>query len=135
MKKVPKKKKQVLDLTPLEKSQIGSRFLREQLVMEKQIEKGDPRISTILEAYDLFLVELEVDIGLSIPEPVPTEQVTLNGKPVSEAESEKVKPAKKTKKKVEQSPLTDFIEKKPVTKKKKKAAKPSRQKKRRAKKK
>ena len=57
MKKVPKKKKQILDLALLEKSQLGSRFLREQMVMETQIVKDDPRLPTILEAYDHFLVE------------------------------------------------------------------------------
>ena len=134
MKKVPKKKKQVLDLAPLEKSQIGSRFLREQMVMETQIEKGDPRIPTILEAYDHFLVEREIDIGLSIAEPVPTEQVTLNGTPVIAAKEEKIVHSKRTRKKVEQSPLTDFIEEKPVAKKKK-SKKHSDQKKRRSKKK
>ncbi len=135
MKKVPKKKKQILDLAPLEKCQLGSRFLREQMVMETQIEKDDPRIPIILEAYDHFLVEQEIDIGSSIPEPVPTEQVTLNGTPVSGVEDEKTVASKKTRKKVEQSPLTDFIEEKPVAKKKKKSRKPSGQKKRRAKKK
>ena len=100
--------------------------------METQIEKGDPRIPTILEAYDHFLVELEIDMSSAIPEPVPTEQVTLNGSPV--AEMEKAVPSKKSRKKVEQSPLTDFMEEKPVARKKK-SKKPSRQKKRRAKKK
>ena len=134
LKKVPKKKKQILDLKPLEKSQIGSRFLREQMVMETQIEKGDPRIPLILEAYDHFLVELEIDMSSSIPEPVPTEQVTLNGTSLAEPKEEKETPSKKSRKKVEQSPLTDFIEEKPVAKKKK-SKKPSGQKKRRVKKK
>jgi len=127
MKKVPKKKKQVLDLAPLEKSLFGSRFLKEQMVMEKEIEKGDPRIPTILEAFDHFLVELEIDLSLTQPEPVPTEQVTLNGTPLSDVDEEKLVHIKKTRKKVEQPPLTDYIEEKPK--------KPSRQKKRRAKKK
>lgn len=137
MKKVPKKKKQVLDLAPLEKSQLGSRFLKEQTIMETQIEKGDPRISTILEAYDHFLVELEIDLSASIPEPVPTEQVTLNGTPVAEPGDEKEVPSKRPRKKVVQPPLTDFIEEKPTSKKKKKKKpkKSSGQKKRRAKKK
>ncbi|MHA2081963.1 MAG: hypothetical protein ACW99H_12545 [Candidatus Thorarchaeota archaeon] len=134
MKKVPRKKKQILDLAPLEKSQLGSRFLREQMVMETQIEKGDSRIPTILEAYDHFLVELEIDMSSSIPEPVPTEQVTLNGTPVTDSVDEKAVPSKKPRGKVKQSPLTDFIEEKPAAKKKK-SKKPSAQKKRRAKKK
>lgn len=133
LKKVPKKKKQVLDLVPLEKSRLGSRFLKEQMFMETQIEKGDPRIPTILEAYDHFIVDLEIDLSSSIPEPVPTEQVTLNGAPVAETGDEKEVPSKRPRKKVVQPPLTDFIEEKPAVKKKKK--KPSGQKKRRAKKK
>jgi len=133
MKKVSKKK-QLLDLAQLEKSQLGSRFLREQMVMETQIDSGDPRIDTILEAYDLFLVELEIDMGSSIPELVPTEQVTLNGTPVSETEDEKASPSRRYQEKDIQSPLTDFIEEKPATKKRK-SKKPSGQKERRAKKK
>ena len=136
MKKVPKKKKQILDLAPLEKSQLGSRFLREQMVMDTQIEKGDPRIPTILEAYEHFFVEREIDMSSSIPEPVPTEQVTLNGTPLAEVKDGKESPSKKSRKKVKQSPLADFIEERPKkTTKKKKSKKPSGQKKRRAKKK
>jgi hypothetical protein len=135
MKKVPKKKKPVLDLKPLEKSLLGSRFLREQMVMESQIEKGDPRIPAILEAYDHFLVELEIDISSTIPEPVPTEQVTLNGTPLTEVDEEKVAHIKRPRRKVEQPPLTDFIEEKPKVKKKKKQKKSPAQKKRRVKKK
>ena len=130
MKKVPKKRKQVLDLQPLEKSRLGSRFLRDQMVMESQLEKGDLRIPGILEAYDQFLVELEVDMSASIPEPVPTEQITLNGKLVAEVADDK--PSKKRRKKAVQSPLTDFIEEKPKVKKKQ--SKKSSGKKRRSKK-
>ncbi|MFW9806681.1 MAG: hypothetical protein ACFFFK_08135 [Candidatus Thorarchaeota archaeon] len=134
MKKVPKKKKQVLDLSSLEKCKAGSRFLREQMVMELYIEKGDPRIPEIVEAYDHFLVELEVDIGLSTSGHVLTEQVTLNGKPVVEVEDEKTRISKKQREKVEQSALTDFIVEEPK-KPKKKTKKPSGQRKRKAKKK
>jgi hypothetical protein len=134
MKKIPKKKKEILDLAPLEKSQLGSRFLREQMVMETQIEAGDPRIPTLLEAYDYFLVEQEIDMSSSIPELVPTEQVTLNGTPVSEVVDEKAGHSKRPRDKDIQSPLTDFIMEKEVTKKKK-SKKPSGEKKRRAKKK
>lgn len=119
MKKLPKKKKQVLDLKPLEKCGAGSRFLREQMLMDTHLEKGDPRIPTILEAYENFLIELEVDIGSSLQEPVPTEQVTLNGKPVAEIEEPKPKSGKRKRKKDEQSPLTDFIDEKPKSEKKK----------------
>jgi len=134
LKKVPKRKKQVLDLSKLEKSRLGSQFLKDQMVMETQIEKGDPRIPTILEAYDHFLVELEIDMSSSIPEPVPTEQVTLNGIPLSDTEEDKVVSSKRSRRKVEQPPLTDFIEEKPKVRKKK-STKSSAKKKRRAKKK
>ncbi|MFX1561147.1 MAG: hypothetical protein ACFFBL_11215 [Promethearchaeota archaeon] len=134
MRKVPKKKKQVLNLRPLEKSRLGSQFLKEQRIMETEIEKGDSRIPEILEAYDHFLVELEIDLSSTLPEPVPTEQITLNGTPILDVDKEKAVPSKRSRKKIEQPPLTDFIEKKPKSKKKK-PKKPSGRKKRRAKKK
>ena len=130
MKKVPRKKKEVLDLVPLEKSWLGSRFLREQMVMDKRIEKEDLRIPSLLEAYDHFLVELEIDMSSSIPEPVSTEQITLNGKPIGEAYQEKIISSKRFREKSIQPPLTDFIEERKGKKKR-----PSGRKKRRAKKK
>ena len=102
--------------------------------MKRYIEKGDPRIPEILEAYDHFLVELEVDISASTSGQILTEQVTLNGKPVTEVEDEKARFSKKQREKAEQSALTDFIEEEP-TKPMKKAKKPSGQGKRRVKKK
>ena len=60
--------------------------------IQRYIEKGDPRIPEILEAYDHFLVELEVDISASTSGQILTEQVTLNGKPVTEVEDEKARP-------------------------------------------
>jgi hypothetical protein len=132
MKKIPKKKKEILDLAALEKSKIGSRFLREQMVMETQLEKDDPRIPSLLEAYDHFLVDYEIDISSSISEPVPTEQVTLNGTPISDAAEGKTTLSKRHREKDIQSPLTDFI-KEEVPAKKKKSKKPSGQKERRGK--
>lgn len=111
------KKKQILDLRPLEKSKLGSRFLREQMIIEKQIEKGDPRIPSILESYDHFLIELEINRGSSIPEPIATEQVTLNGMPIEEERDRKEIPSRRPKEKVPQSPLTDFLEEKQIAKK------------------
>ncbi|MGY5865421.1 MAG: hypothetical protein RTV41_12520 [Candidatus Thorarchaeota archaeon] len=134
LKKIPKKKKQVLDLAPLEKIRIGSRFLREQMIMETELDQKDPRIPTLLEAYDHFLVDYEIDRRSVMPEPLMTEQVTLNGKPVSEATAEKPSLSKRRADKAVQSPLTDYIEeKKPM--KKKKSKKTSAKKKGRAKKK
>ena len=133
LKKLPKKKKQVLDLAPLEKIRIGSKFLREQMIMEIKLDEKDPRIPSLLEAYDYFLVEYEIDRRSAMPEPLMTEQVTINGKPVSEATAEKTAPGKRRADKAVQSPLTDFIEEKKPAKKKSK--KTSAKKKRRAKKK
>jgi hypothetical protein len=113
------KKKQVLDLAPLEKVRIGSRFLREQMVMENEIPKDDPRVDNLMDAYEHFLVEYEIDRRLAIPDPIETEQVTLNGKPVSEEVEEKAAPSKRRITKAVQSPLTDYIEEKKPKKKKK----------------
>ncbi|MHA2159816.1 MAG: hypothetical protein ACXABE_13005 [Candidatus Thorarchaeota archaeon] len=130
LKKIPKKKKQVLDLAPLEKIRIGSIFLREQMIMETELDEKDPRIPSFLEAYDHFLVEYEIDRRLVTQEPLKTEQVTLNGKPVSEETEDKIKPSRRKADKAVQSPLTDFIaEKKKPTKKKASAKKKGRVKK------
>jgi hypothetical protein len=116
----PKKKKiEILDLAPLEKLKLGSRFLREQRIMEIKIEKKDQRTSTILEAYDNFLLEHEIDRRSAIPEPTQTEQVTLNGTPVSSDADEKTTSGKRIVDKAVQSPLTDFLDDKGVKKKKK----------------
>jgi len=129
-----KKKKEILDLAPLEKLTLGSRFLREQMIMETKIEKKDPRISTILEAYDHFLLEHEIDRRLTIHEPVRTEQVRLNGTPLSTGDEKETTPSKRVADKAVQSPLTDFLVDKDV-KLKKKPKKARARKKRRAKKK
>jgi hypothetical protein len=136
MGKLPKRKGTVLDLRPLEKSRLGSKFLKEQMVMEHFLEKNDSRVPSILEAYDHFLVEYEIDSSASAAEPVPTEQVTLNGTPVSEIASEKADATKRVLDKEVQSPLSDYIEmNSPPKKSRKKSKKPSEQKKRRARKK
>ena len=136
MGKIPKRKGTVLDLRPLEKSRLGSKFLKEQMVMEDFLEKKDSRVSIILEAYDRFLIEYEIDSSSSAAEPLPTEQVTLNGTPVSEIASEKADATKRVLEKEVQSPLSDYIEmSSPPKKNRKKSKKPSKQKKRRSRKK
>ncbi len=116
----PKKKKiEILDLAPLEKLKLGSRFLREQRIMEIKIEKKDQRTSTILEAYEHFLLEHEIDRRSAIPDPSQTEQVTLNGTPLSHDDDEKTTPDKRAVDKAVQSPLTDYLEDRDVKKKKK----------------
>ena len=133
LKKVSKRK-QILDLAPLEKTRMGSRFLREQMVMEAELPKDDPRVDSILDAYDHFLVEYEIDRSSAIPEPAKTEQVTLNGKPVSEIAGEKSAPGKRKADKAVQSPLSEFLEEEPKKKSKKTSKKQSPKKKGRGKK-
>jgi hypothetical protein len=129
----PKIKRNKLDLTQLEKSEIGGQFLREQGVTELKISKDDERVPLILEAYEHFLVEYEVDRDSRIPIPTDTEQITLNGTPIEEAEE----PTKKVPKRDSadddsvQAELTDFLppekeKKKPVSKRKKKTSKKTR---------
>ena len=114
-----KKKKEILDLAPLEKLRLGSRFLREQMIIETKIEKKDQRTSTILEAYDHFLLEHEIDRNSAILDPALTEQITLNGTPLSHDDDEKTTLGKRAVDKAIQSPLTDYLEDKDVKKKKK----------------
>ncbi len=116
-----KKKIEILDLAPLEKLKLGSRFLREQMILETKIEKKDQRIPKILDAYEHFLLELETNRRSGIPEPAQTEQVTLNGTSLSNDDDEKTTPVKRVVDKAVQSPLTDFLDDKAVKKKKKKA--------------
>jgi len=116
-----------LDLSKLEKSLIGSKFLREQMIMETKIDAKDERVNGLLEAYELQLVELEVDRSSRIKPSAPTEQITLNGQPVFEndEDDDKEERTRKKKSKADQTPLTDFLseEKKPTTKSKRRGSK------------
>jgi len=121
----PTIKKKELNLTKLEKSVIGSKFLREQMIMETTIDAKDPRAEQIIEAYDLQLVEIELERCSRIEPPTPTEQVTLNGQPVFDDDEEKEEKVKRKVSKGNQSSLTDFLteEKKPAKTPKKKSSK------------
>jgi hypothetical protein len=121
----PKIVKNKLDLTKLEKSVLGSRFLREQMVMETKIDAKDPRTAQIIEAYDLQLVETELEQVSRVKPPTPTEQVTLNGQPVFDDDEKDEEKVKRKIAKSDQIALTDFIteEKKQVKKPKKKSSK------------
>ena len=106
----PKVSRGKLDLSKLEESVLGSRFLREQMIMDTKLKADDPRIPAIIEAYDLQLVEIEVDQSTRIQPPAPTEQTTLNGEVVQEVEREKESPAKKRREAEVATPLMDFLE-------------------------
>ncbi len=113
----PKVTKRQMNLAKLEKSVSGSKFLREQMIMETKIDSKDPRVETLLEAYELQLVEIEINRSSIIKPPAPTEQVTLNGQPVFDEDEEKEEKIKRKPSKGDQTPLTDFLsEKKKVAK-------------------
>ncbi|MHA1575906.1 MAG: hypothetical protein ACTSU3_00955 [Candidatus Thorarchaeota archaeon] len=114
----PKIIKNQLNLAKLEKSLLGSKFLREQMIMETKIDAKDPRVAPLLEAYELQLVEIEVDCSSRIKPPLPTEQVTLDGKLVLDGDEDTEVKVKKQKSKNEQAPLTEFLSEKAVKKKK-----------------
>jgi hypothetical protein len=124
----PKVTKGELDLSKMEKSVIGSKFLRDQMIMETKINAKDPRAEALLEAYDLQIVEIEIDRSSIITSPAPTEQVTLNGQPVVEDDEEKEEKPKRKTTKGDQTPLTDFLseEKKAVKAPKKKSSRKKR---------
>jgi len=105
----PKVVKGGLDLSKLEKSILGSKFLRDQMIMETKIDVKDPRAESLLEAYDLQIVEIEVDRSSIIKPHPPTEQITLNGQPVFEDDEEKEEKTKRRKSKGDQTPLSDFL--------------------------
>ena len=121
----PKVIKGELNLTNLEKSVVGSKFLREQMIMETKMDAKDPRAEALLEAYELQLIEIEVDRSSRIKPPTHTEQVTLNGQPVLENEEDKEEKVKRKSSKSDQTPLTDFLveEEKTIKTPKKKSAK------------
>ena len=106
----PKVNRGKLDLSKLEESVIGSRFLREQMILETKLKADDPRVSALVDAYELQLVEIEVDRSTRIEPAAPTEQTTLNGEVVQESEIEKESPAKKRRATEVVTPLMDFLE-------------------------
>ena len=120
----PKVTKKELNLTKLEKSVLGSKFLRDQMVMETKIDAKDPRVEQIIEAYDLQLVEIELEKCSKVKPQAPTEQVTLNGQPVFD-DDEKEEKVRRKAAKGDQAALTDFLtdKKKPAKTPKKRSSK------------
>jgi hypothetical protein len=106
----PKISRGKLDLSKLEKSILGSHFLSEQMIMEAKLNSDDPRVPLLLEAYELQLVEIEVNRSVRTHPVTQTEQATLNGGIVAEAEEEKEVSTKKHKYTEDVAPLTDFLE-------------------------
>ena len=108
-----------MNLSKLEKSILGSKFLREQSIMELKLGEDDPRIESLQEAYELQLVELEFERTTKARVPQDTEQITLNGQPVIVSDDEKASSSRKKKTPEIQTPLTEFMtDQKPSSKKK-----------------
>ncbi|MGY5859058.1 MAG: hypothetical protein RTU63_06795 [Candidatus Thorarchaeota archaeon] len=122
----PKVAKGELNLTKLEGTVLGSKFLRDQMIMETKIDAKDPRVEQIIEAYDLQLIEIEVDRLSGIKPSALTEQVTLNGQPVFDDDEDKDEKVKRKASTGDQSTLTEFLTEKKKsgrTPKKKKSSK------------
>ena len=101
-----------LNLEALEQGAIGRRFLKQQGIVDLKLKKGDPLIPQLIEAYEHFLVEYEVDRSLALPSE--TEQLTLNGSPFEEEGPQKDKRGGRREpldKSGAQAELTDFIAK------------------------
>lgn len=114
----PKISRGKLNLSKLEDSVIGSRFLRDQSVMDVMIDKDDPLVESIQEAYELQLVELEFERSTMTKTPQETEQITLNGYPVEATSEEKTTTSKKKRSTEVQKPLSEFITNKEQSSKK-----------------
>ena len=127
----PKVSRGKLDLSKLEESVVGSRFLRDQMIIETKLKADDPRVSAFVDAYELQLVEIEVDRSTRIQPPTPTEQTTLNGEVVQEIEIEKESPAKKRRETEVVTPLMDFLEQPDIKAKRKTANEPRKKSRRR----
>lgn len=125
----PKISRGKLNLSKLEESIIGSKFLRDNMIMETKLNADDPRVESIQEAYELQLVELEFEKSTKTTIPQETEQVTLNGQPVTISEDEKTSSARKRKSQEIQTPLTEFITDTKTSPKKKSSKRKGRKKK------
>jgi hypothetical protein len=125
----PRVRKGSASLAGLSRSVFGRQLLREQMIAETKLPEGDSRLTALKEAYDKFLVELELDQHRAFPQE--THQVTFNGK-VAEDEMEYMEAARADAKPTGiQSELTEYITsyKEAKIKPKKKRKRPSKRKK------
>ncbi|MHA1481465.1 MAG: hypothetical protein ACTSQZ_08590 [Candidatus Thorarchaeota archaeon] len=117
----PKKEDGAYDLKPLARSIIGRRIFRDLQITKASLDGKDPLVSQLLENYDHLLLDLEIDGSTDSLPLGPTEQLTLNGRPIEEiTEIEAEKPSKKRRTKEVQVPLTEYL---PQKKEKKKPTK------------
>ncbi|MFW9913294.1 MAG: hypothetical protein ACFFEU_12535 [Candidatus Thorarchaeota archaeon] len=128
----PRARKGSVSLAALSRSVLGRRLLKEQMITDTKIPEGDPQLTPLKEAYDKFLVELELDQQVAFP--LETLQVTFNGK-VAEDEMEYMDSAAGAQPASVQSELTEYItsykevKRKPKKKARKKSKKSSSRKK------
>ncbi len=113
-----------LGLGRLRKTTLGRELLRQQSVVEKTLPADDPRAQALMEAYELMLVELELEESQHAPEFDETQQVTLTGDTAPEEVDEAVsRSSADTRRRVtggeqvqpeggvgDQAPLTVFLE-------------------------
>ena len=103
-----KGKKKYIELKKLHRSKYGRKLLREQGISETELDSSDPRYNTIIEDYEMLLTELEIDIGRMSFATGPTEQITLNGKPIEETAPPVPEEGVKQSTGI-QKPLTEFL--------------------------
>ncbi len=114
----PKIKRKKLDLTALEESILGSEFLASQGITESRIPEDDERVPALVEAYEHYVVEYEVNRTSRLPHWSETEQTTLNGSALEEPGRAKQKrqethePGSQT----DQAELTDYVAQRTSTK-------------------
>ncbi|NHJ14676.1 MAG: hypothetical protein EAX95_13435 [Candidatus Thorarchaeota archaeon] len=113
----PTKKKKHLDVSALSESILGRRLLREQMISEAKLPLDDPRVEPLLEAFDRYLIELELDERAVFPALKDTDQLTLNGSIVPEKETEKEHVKKPDSTELDLADLTEFLEGEEKTKK------------------
>jgi hypothetical protein len=123
----PKETKGILNLKKLANSELGRDLLRLHMIAPEMDDKGkkvwtlsvkDPRATGLLEAYESMIQNLESDESSRII-PDYTQQVTLNGKPLSEEVSPRKEPRSTSVSPGVQEPLTEFFEEEPKEQKKK----------------
>jgi hypothetical protein len=130
----PKKTKNMLDLKNLADSVLGRDLLRLHMITPEVTAKGkqkwilsidDPRADELLEAYENMILDLEIDETSRII-PDYTQQVTLNGKPLSVEISQRKESRSSSTSPGVQEPLTEYFVEEQKERKKKTRNKTSR---------
>ncbi len=106
----PTKEKGNLILKPLAKSVHGRKILRTFMITSPTIKASDDQAKQLMSEYENYLIELETDTSKTEIPTGPTEQLTLEGEPVSLGEEEESEPTDAdTAEKGIQAPLSEYI--------------------------